>query len=461
MTGITLRTTRHSTRRTRHRTAPDTTNLTTLSTIPIVQRVARIFRSSTTVPVELRQTFLHLYMDIFWYGILNGTTIAFLAVFATRQGATTQQIGLLSAVPALVNLVFALPAGSWLSRRDMGRMVFWTSIFQRMFYLVLIPLPLLLAPMSQVSVILWITLIMTIPGTVVTVGFNSMFGEVVPVEWRGYVVGIRNAALAIVTTVFTLISGALLDRVTFPLGYQIVFGMGVAGAALSSLHLYFLSGIVGKSRQQVARSAVLETPSERRLALEMRTLMQRGLETLRLDALKGHFARVMALLFGWHLFQYMAIPVFTPFVVNQLRLSDQMIGLAAALFNIQTFVGSLLLSKATSRFGNKLVTSCGIMTLCLYPILTSVGSTGYMVGNLIGGFAWAMAGGAIYNYILDNVPAHDRPAYLAWYSLISNAAILLGSMAGPALAGLIGPATALVVFGVGRFLAGAAITRWG
>jgi hypothetical protein len=72
-----------------------------------------------------------------------------------------------------------------------------------------------------------------------------------------------------------------------------------------------------------------------------------------------------------------------------------------------------------------------------------------------------MAGGAIYNYILENVPSNDRPAHIAWYSLVSNAAILIGSLSGPAIAGIIGPALALVLFGIGRFLAGAAIVKWG
>lgn len=426
-----------------------------------IERLKRSFFSSTPVPAKYQGIFQHLYMEIAWFGLLSGTTIAFIAVYATRQGATPQHIGLLSAVPGLVNLLFALPAGSWLSRRSIGGTVFWMSVVQRSFYLLLVPLPILLLPKDQVWTIILMTLVMSIPGTAMVVGFNSLFGDVVPLEWRGHVVGIRNALLSIVTTVSTLISGEILNRVAFPTGYQIVFALGVIGAGMSSLYLYFLSRVVGKRKISPNAPTQTVTVASRRLQLEIRAIYQRGIQSLRLDAMHGHFARMMGLLFGWHLVQFMTIPVITPFVVNELHISDQLIGVAGSLFNALVFVGSLMLNRATFRFGNKRITGFGIMGLSLFPILTALGSTGYILGNLFGGFAWAMAGGALYNYILEHCPPEDRPAHLAWYSLVANAAILIGSLTGPLVAGQIGFVTALVIFGIGRFLSGVAILRWG
>lgn len=427
----------------------------------LIKRVSRLFNPNQPVPDAYRSIFLHLFLDIAWYGVLAGSTVAFLSVYATRQGATDRQIGLISAAPALINLLFALPAGSWLSKRPLGRAVFWTSVLQRVFYLGLVPLPVLLMPGAQVWVIIAMTLIMTIPGTVMVVGFNAQFGEAVPLEWRGYVAGTRNALLSVISTVFTLISGLILDRVVFPTGYQIVFAMGIIGAGMSSLHLYLLSTKIDSHPAASNGSSHPRTTVGKTLALEARVLYRRGVESLRLDAMHGHFARIMVLLFGWHLMQFMAIPTVTPYIVNHLHISDQLIGTATGLFNIAVFVGSLKLNDLTNRFGNKVVTGAGVMGLSLYPILTSLGTGGYVAANLFGGVAWAMAGGAIYNYILENVPSNDRPAHIAWYSLVSNAAILIGSLSGPAIAGIIGPALALVLFGIGRFLAGAAIVKWG
>ena len=72
-----------------------------------------------------------------------------------------------------------------------------------------------------------------------------------------------------------------------------------------------------------------------------------------------------------------------------------------------------------------------------------------------------MLGGAYANYLLEKIPPSDRPAHLAWYSLILNAAVLIGSLAGPALAANIGLNTALILFAVLRLLSGLVILKWG
>jgi hypothetical protein len=94
------------------------------------------------LPAEHRANFIHLYLDIAWFGILNGSAISFLTIFATRQGADGFQLGLLSAAPAVVNLAITLPAGQWLQNRSLSRAVFWTSFWHRLVYLPLVFLPL-------------------------------------------------------------------------------------------------------------------------------------------------------------------------------------------------------------------------------------------------------------------------------------------------------------------------------
>ena len=61
--------------------------------------------------MEYRQNFIHLYMDIGWFGVLSGSAVNFLSIYATRLGATGYQIGLLSSMAAAVSLILAIPAG--------------------------------------------------------------------------------------------------------------------------------------------------------------------------------------------------------------------------------------------------------------------------------------------------------------------------------------------------------------
>ena len=55
--------------------------------------------------------------------------------------------------------------------------------------------------------------------------------------WRGHVAGVRNAMLALTSTITTLGCGYLLTHIAFPTGYQWVFGIGALGALFSTIHV--------------------------------------------------------------------------------------------------------------------------------------------------------------------------------------------------------------------------------
>jgi len=54
--------------------------------------LTRLFRQSN-IPREYRANFLHLYLDIGWFGIVSGSAINFLNIYAARLGASALQIG--------------------------------------------------------------------------------------------------------------------------------------------------------------------------------------------------------------------------------------------------------------------------------------------------------------------------------------------------------------------------------
>ena len=68
--------------------------------------------------------------------------MAFVSIYAARLGATGLQIGLLTAGPALVNLLFSLPAVSWLDGQPLIRASFWSALLYRLGYLAFIASPL-------------------------------------------------------------------------------------------------------------------------------------------------------------------------------------------------------------------------------------------------------------------------------------------------------------------------------
>jgi MFS family permease len=422
---------------------------------------------------EQRANFRHLYLDIAWFGILSGSSVSFITIYLARIGANGFQIGLLSAIPAVVALLLALPAAWWLNRRPLDRAVYRSSVYFRLFYALWIPLPILFAPSAQTWGLLVFTLLMSIPGTVLAVGFNALFAEIVPVEWRGHVAGIRNSILALTTVGSSLVSGFILSQLPFPVNYQIVFGTGLLGAAMSSYHLHRLrlppaeeSHVSsGRSLGDFAQPGFVRSAGESvRTTTGLRFLTRmKDLRPPRFTILQGAFGRVWLAFFIFHLALYLSIPLYPIYWVDEIGLPDSVLSLGNALFYASVLLGSTRIARLLRRFGNHRVTVLGAAAMVLYPGLTSITHTVgmYLVVNTVSGFAASLTNSAMPNHILDRIPADDRPSHLAWINLAINAAILAGSVVGPLVAGHLGLSTALALFAAARLVAAIAVWRWG
>ena len=418
--------------------------------------LTRLFQQSA-VPDEYRSNFLHLYLDIGWFGVLSGSAINFLNIYATRLGATGFQIGMIGAMSAIVNLFLAIPAANWLQTQNTGRAIFWSSVFYRIGFVAFIFLPWLSNEPGQIWVIIAITFLMAIPLTPLGVGFNALFAESVPPEHRAHVAAIRNVMLSITFMITSLISGYILDRATFPVGYQIVFGIGALGAAMSSYHSFFVRPLKTDSptlplREKPSPDPVILRPYSRKLST-----------TLRLDVWNTRFRNVLLALFAFHFTQFLAIPLFPLYNVRVLQLNDNHIGIGTALFYLTVLLGSTQLRNFAHRVGNKKLIGWSVSALAIYPLLLAFSTEvwHYYGLSLIGGLTFSMVSGSYANYMLEHIPAHDRPPHLAWYNIILNAAVLIGSLGGPIISDVMGLSSALLLFAALRFLAGLAILKWG
>ncbi|HEY9151819.1 MAG TPA: MFS transporter [Anaerolineales bacterium] len=417
--------------------------------------LSRIF--SSDIPQEHRQNFIHLYFDIGWFGILSGSSVNFLNIYATRLGANGFQIGLLTAMGAIVSLLLAIPAGHWVETRPIGKAVFWSSVVYRIGFLLWVPLPWLFGNSAQIWALIILALLMAIPLTPLSVGFNALFASAVPSEYRAHVAGIRNVVLSITYMISSIGSGYLLNRLAFPVGYQIVFGIGFLGAAMSSLHLYLIKPITGPNIRSLP-------PDPEPVQHPERTNSRSNFfSAIRADVWQTPFRVVLFALLAFHLTQNLPLPIFPLIQVNILHLTDNQIGIGSAIFYFILLIGSTQLRSIVQKIGNQKVTAIGILSMALYPIGMALSRTPlhFYITSALGGLASALATGAYANYLLEHIPANDRPAYLAWYNVILNLCVLVGSLAGPLIANAIGLTTALFIFAAARVLAGIAIFKWG
>lgn len=395
-------------------------------------------------------------MDIGWFGILSGSSVNFLSVYATRLGATGFQVGLLSSMAAAVSLVLAIPAGRWLETQNISKAVFQTSVWSRLGYLLWVPLPWLFGEQDQVWALIVIALLMAIPVTPLSVGFNALFASAVPPQWRAHVAAVRNVAFAVAFMLSSLGSGYLLESLPFPSGYQIIFTIGFLGAGLSSLHLYFIKPVQTDNLTLPPRPQ----PASVKQALSPGQQLQTA---IRFDIWKTPFRSTLLVFFGFHVTQFLAMPLFPLFQVRELQLSDNQIGIGTALFYLAVLLGSTRLNSMVRDFGHRTVTGMSVAGLAMYALLLALSRSpaDFYWTSALGGLNYAMLIGSYANYLLDEIPIEDRPAHLAWYSVILNASILIGSLTGPLIAQAVGLGTALIVVALLRFLSGLAILKWG
>jgi MFS family permease len=419
---------------------------------------------------EYRANFKHLYADVFWFGILAGSTMSFLSVFATRQGASSFEISLLTAAPGVMNLLFSLPAGRLLEGRPLVQATFTSSVLARLGYLALLPLPWLFAARGQVWGAILITLVMSVPATIFAIAFNAMFADAVPPEWRGQVVGRRNALLALSTTLSSLLCGALLDWIVFPTNYQVVFTLGALGAAMSSYHLGRLRlppeppVRVGQLLRDLARPGLAFVPDGMRWPVGLRFLTRSaGKPLIKPEVLKGPFGLLMSVYFFFYACQYTGIPIFPLFYVRVLNLTDGEISLGTAAFYTTMLFASMLLGRYSDRIGHRLALVSGASAFGIFPLLLALAQDSrlYWVASLLGGIAWAFTYSGLVNRLMERVPGEERPAYMALHNIALNLGILVGSLTGPLLAGWMGLRPSLFMVVGLRLLAGVLLALWG
>jgi len=431
--------------------------------------ISKKFVRPNSVDTNVEATnFRHLYWDVVWYGLLFGSTLSFLTVYTARLGATAWQIGLLTAGPALMNIVWALPTGRWLANRKLGSAVTRAAILHRLGYLLLIPLPLLFNAPLKIWTILAMVIAMGIPGTALAVGFNAVLAATVSVSKRGRVVGWRNALLAGSTVISFLLSGWLLEQLPFTWGYVVVFGLGALGAGMSTFHLsriqvaddpvYKMHAIADRAQPGRIVGFNGAAPQRRSIGLRLWLKWRPGLNTISLQFRLALFA-----FFLFHFSQMLPAALFPLFWVNELHLDDGVIGWVNALFYLAMLVTSPFLGVLTNKFGNYRLTGAGAILLALYPLLTALSwSLPLLIAaNLLGGMVWAFLSGTFVNRLLELTPDDSRPSHLALYNISLNVATLTGTMLGPLLSDMVGLREALFIVFAMRLLSGLALFRWG
>src|SRR5574338_556776 len=165
------------------------------------------------------------YVQIDAVGVsISNVAAPFLPVFLTRLGASNFQVGLLSSMPGMTGLLLAILVGRFLqTRRDI---VPWYSLSRLMVILCYALTGILTLAVSEKFVIiatLAIWAFATIPQTALSVAFSVVMNAVAGPEGRYALLSRRWAIFGLTGVIGTFIVTRLIDLLSFPLNYAIMF----------------------------------------------------------------------------------------------------------------------------------------------------------------------------------------------------------------------------------------------
>jgi Na+/melibiose symporter-like transporter len=263
-----------------------------------------------------------------------------------------------------------------------------------------------------------------------------MLADILPEAMRARVFALRSILNAITVTACIYMFGLWLDRVTFPLNYQVMFAVGWAFSMLSMVYIMRLrvpdSVVPVRYPRQAAR-----LPDVRRSMAEM-------------VQLHPDFLRITANTFLTNITIWMVGPLYILFFVRQLGASDGWIGLNGTLASLTPILGNYLWQRGVWRWGEKNLLKWSVFCIPIYPI--AVGLTGdlniILIWTAIYALIVPMANMSHFSLLLKICPDDRRPQFLGLFSTVMNVGAFVAPLVGVWLAGIFGFAPILIAGGI-------------
>lgn len=393
----------------------------------------------------------YLCLEIFWASIY-GTAISFNAALAIRLGATNAQISWLTSGQALMALLLVPLVGRFLQGRSKRRpWMLLSLLLYRGSSLLLIFIPML--PGSFISPGLLVVLVIlaaAVPVQVFNVGFNPFLTEAVAVKDRATVFAARNVLGGVAGAVFSVVFGWLLVTLPFPLNYQVMLAAGLVFALLSQYHL---------SRVQVTETELAPTPTA---AAPKPSLRERWTGFVAGLRAAPEFVQFSVNTFIHAFGMWMAGPLYTLYLLRELKIGENWLGVMAAVGSVVSIVGYIIWRRIIARWGEPKTLKVTMLLLGTYPLI--LGLSGWLPLILFAAVVHALISSGVnivhLNTFLRVTPPEKRHAYNALNMTFMNAGIMVAPFIAVALANRFGLGPVLVGCGAAAILGATSFVLW-
>ncbi|MFH1479279.1 MAG: MFS transporter [Candidatus Omnitrophota bacterium] len=342
-------------------------------------------------------------------GVLTGGV--FLVAIALKLGATNFQIGLIAAIPSLMQLV-QLPAIFLIEKIHSRKTVaVYSALISRFAFLLVALSPLLFPPSIGLVILIFAVLFQSGFGGVGGCAWNSWMRDLVPENQMGSFFSNRLRIATILGILVSLLASMFIDywKVHFPSqeinAYSGLFGIGFV---LGMIGVFYLS----------------KTPETKMIPQKIEFIKLLGQPFKDIN-----FRRLMLFLSSWSFAVNLAAPFFTVYMLSRIGIGMSMIVALSIVSQAFNFMFISLWGKWSDRFSNKSVlavsgplfmfsilgwtfTTMPDKYFLTFPILITI--------HIVMGISTAGISIASGNIGLKLAPKGQATAYLAANSLVNS-----------------------------------------
>ena len=306
-------------------------------------------------PVQ-KKNFVNVQVDAVGVGIASAAQ-PFLPVFLARLGASNAQVGLLTTMPALTGMILALFVGRFLQTRKNIIPWFSRARFTGIACYALTGLMPFIVPRDYVvPAVLAVWAFATLPQTITNVCFSVVMNAVAGPKGRYELMSRRWSVLGLTTAITVALVGQALDRIGFPVNYQIVFIVLSLGGFIT---LYYSGSIVIPDNERATRP--LDAPISERLTAYFGSIRGErpfiSFLTKRLIYMSG---------------SALSLPLFPLYFVREVNASDWWIGVITTGQTAIQLLGFYIWMRLSKRRGSRFVLLATALGLALYPAFTAL-----------------------------------------------------------------------------------------
>jgi MFS family permease len=388
-------------------------------------------------PVQ-RRNFINVQIDAIGIGLANAAS-PFLPVLLTRLGATNTQVGMLTSMPGITGLFLALPVGRFLQRQR--KIVPWFSRSRLLVlscYALTGLVPFFVPAQYQVTAILAIWALATLPQTALAVCFSVVMNAVAGPTGRYYLMSRRWSILGITTAITAAVAGQVLNRWHFPTNYQVVF----IGLSLGGLISYYFSSHIRLPDTQPPQ----EQPG---LSLEKRAKSYTNLVLGYPD-----FVRFASKRFVFIFATLLATPILPIYYVKEVHANDAWIGLISTTQTAVLVIGYFLWTRGYRLRGSRFVLLWCTFGMSVIPALVAMTHQVQVIA-LLAGVAGIFQAGldlVFFDELMKTVPVEYSATFVSLSQSLQYSAAIFAPIIGTQLTNVIGLSGVLLVSSGMRFI---------